>query len=426
MVATKSYRKWLIVCFVSVLLVYGFHRFISRQIEFVTYLNEFFRIQDYAYYIIMTKAFWFEGSGNIYELSFQQQALSAHIGSRIYLAMPLGIVPIGLVVWFPFAYAACFSMALSYTLWVAFSVGVLFAALWNVGRYVFQRNKRPLLPITLSLVTVFSATTFVSIYLGQTSVLAVGLLIHLIYFMHKATEESQSYNGLLIPLLILGLGIKPTYLALGLGLLMIYGKWRLVLYSVALVIVVITGLTPMLSVDWVPSYFHQLGIFSLKEIPDVYAWAFVPDTMNIFSSAFQRIIGNDLASLVSHAVTCSVYTGVVGFSILAKIRGKSTDRLSFLRVTKEQLFILVVGSYLLFAPYAGGYEDVLLLPVFVTVLLVGNTPHLTNYKSLALVFVLFVILLHNFFPSDKPLWLFWILKAVLIACMLNFCRFLQE
>lgn len=408
------------------LLVYSFHRFISRQINFVIYLDDFFRIQDYAYYIIITKAFWFEGFGNVYKLSFQQQALSTYIGSMIYLAMPLGTTPIALVVWFPFAYAARFSIALSYTLWIAFSIGVLFIALWNVGRYVFQSKKQPLLPITLSLVTVFSLTSFFAIIFGQTSVLAAGLLIHLIYIVHKATEESESYNGLLVSLLIFGLGIKPTYLALGLGLLMIYGMWRQALYSVALVIVVIIGLTPMLTVEWVPSYFHQLGMFSRGDIPDVYAWAFAPDTMNIFSSAFQKIIGNDLASLVSYAVTCSVCLCIIGFDLLSKIIGKPTDQLCFLRVTKEQLFILFVGSYLLFAPYAGSYEDVLLLPVFITVLLVGNTPSLTNYKSIALVFVLSIILSHNTFPPDKPLWLLWMIKALILLCMLSFCRFSCE
>ena len=423
---TKSYKKRLIISLTSVVLVFCFHHFISKKIDFVTYSNGYFRIQDYSYYIIILKTFWFEGLGNIYELYFQQQALSAHVGSQISTAMPLGITPIALVVWPPFAYVARFSMALSYTFWVAFSGGVLFTALYKIGRYVFLRKKLQALPITLSLITIFSPIMFRTFYLGQTSVLVAGLFVHLIFICYKPADLSNSAINLLIPLLIFVLGIKPTYLALGLGVLIIYGMWRQAIYSLALIIFVLIGITTMLTTEWVSSYFHQLNIFGREIIPDAYAWAFAPYTMDIFRSAFRNVIGDNLASLVSSVVTCSVYMSVVGVSIFTKIKGESPDLLSPLRVSKGQLFVLMIGSYLLFAPYAGGYEDVLLISVFITVLLVGDTPNLMNYKSLALVFFLFVILLHNYFPQDKPLWLFWIFKAIILGYILYFCRFKKE
>jgi len=167
-------------------------------------------------------------------------------------------------------------------------------------------------------------------------------------------------------------------------------------------------------------------MYSHGKFPEFYSWAIVPETMNIFRSAFRNIIGDNIARFISNAATYSVYISVVGFSVLAMLRDKPTDKLTLLRVTKDQLFVLLVASYLLFAPYAGGYEDVLFLSVFVMVLHVGNTPPLTNYKSLATVFFLFVILFHNIFPLDKPLWLFWILKFTILAYMLHFCRFSSE
>ena len=189
---TKSYKKRLIISLTSVVIVFCFHHFISNKIEFVTYSNGYLRIQDYAYYIIIAKAFWFDGFGNIYKLSFQQQALSAYIGVQIFTVMPLGISPVALVVWLPFAYAACLSMAFSYTLWVTFSLSILSTALWRVGQYVFRLKKLALLPIVLSFVTVFSITMFRALHLGQTSVLAAGLLIHLIYFVHKTAKELKA------------------------------------------------------------------------------------------------------------------------------------------------------------------------------------------------------------------------------------------
>jgi hypothetical protein len=417
-----SLKKRLIICLVGVLLTLCFHYLISEQMEFVTYSNEFFKIQDYAYYIIIAKAFWFEGFGNIYEIYFHQQALSMHIGAQIYYVMPLGITPIALVVWLPFAYIARFSMSLSYTLWSAFSLGVLFSALWNVFRYAFQLKKPALLPITLSFVTLFSWHILLSIYGGQTSVLTAGLLIHLIYIMHRTATKSQSDNWLLIVLLIFMLGIKPPHIALGLGLLMIYGRLREALYSVVLILVVIIGITPMLSVGWMSSYLQILPMYSRENVPDIYSWSIVLGNMNIFRSAYRSIIGDNIAIFVSFVVTYSVYLSVVGVSVLAKIRGKSIDKFSPLKFTKEQLFVLLIASYLLFAPYAGGYEDILFLPIFITVLLCGNTPPLTSWKSLTLIFIVFVILLHTLFPPNKPLWLLWLLKAFILGYMLNFCR----
>ena len=422
MTVLKNYKRWLIVCSISLLLTFCFHSLISQKIEFVSYSNGKLRIQDYAYHIIITRAFWFDSFGDIYKLTFQQQALSVYVGTSIYNVMPIGITPIALVVWFPFAYVAGFSMALSYTLWVTFSIGILSTALWRVRRYVIQVKKLELLPITLSLVTIFSATTFFAIIHGQTSVLAAGLLIYLIYFVHKTAESFKTDSWLPILFIIFLLGIKPTYLALGLSLLIIYGRWRETLYSIFTVFVLLMGITPMLTLKWVPSYLNLLQMYSHGNFSEFYAWAIVPKTMNIFRSAFGKIIGNNLAGLVSTIVNCCIFIGVIGYSIFVKIRENLRDQFSPIRITKEQALILLAACYLLFAPYAGAYEDVLFLPVFSTVLLVGKTPDLTNYKSLVLIFALCIILFQSCFPPDKPLWLFWILKALIFGYVLNFFR----
>lgn len=421
MLTITSYKKCLIVCFASILLALCFHSFVSRKIEFVAYSNGNLKIQDYAYHIIITKAFWFDGFGDIYKSTFQQQAVSAYVGSPIYTVMPLGITPVALVVWLPFAFVSRYSMALSYTLWITLSLFILFTALWNIVRNFYPNKNLPILPITLSFVTIFSATTFRALQLGQTSVLAAGLLIYLIYFVQKTANSSRFADLLIILPIIFILGMKPTYIALGLGLLIIYGMWREVFYSAAIAVIVLIGLTPLLSIEWIYSYLILLQMYSHGNFPEFYAWAIVPETMNIFRSAFGKIIGDNLASLTSTIFTCCIYIGVIGYSIFAKIRKNSTDQIPPIRIKKEQLFILLVGSYLLFAPYAGAYEDVLFLPVFLTVLIVGKTPPLTNYKSLVLIFALLIILLHSYFPMDKPLWLFWIFKALIIGYMLHFC-----
>jgi hypothetical protein len=392
------------------------------EIEFVTYSNGYFSIQDYAYHIILAKAFWFDGFGNIYDPYFQQQVLSTHVGSKINTVMPLGITPIALVVWLPFAYVARFSLALSYSFWIAFSVGVLFTALWKIGRYVLQGERQQLVPIVLSFITIFSAIMFRTLYLGQTSVLAAGLLVHLTFFVHRAADQPKSTNWLVIPLLIFILGTKPPYIVLGMGLLMIFGMWWKAFYSVVFVIIVLIAVTPKLTVEWTSSYLNLLQMYSMGDIPQIYTGSIKPHTMNIFRSAFRNMISDNLASVISIVITYGVFLGVVGYTLLAKTRGRTPNQLSLLRITKGQLFIILVASYVLFAPYAGGYEDLLLIPVFIMVLLVGDAPNLTDYRSLALFFLLFLISTHSFFPPGKPLWLFWILKAVMLGYMVTFCR----
>jgi len=208
--------------------------------------------------------------------------------------------------------------------------------------------------------------------------------------------------------------------------LIIYGLWAEAIYSVLLLIVSLLFITPFLTTDWIFSYYQQLSVFSRETVPYEYARAFAPHTMNIFRSAFRNIIGDKIARSISTMVTVGVYTGVIGYSILLKIKNVSIDEPSPLKVTKAQLFVLIIGSYLLFAPYAGGYEDLLLLPVFIMVLLAGNSPNLTNYKSIALICILFFILFYNTLPPNKPVWLFWTLKAVILGCMLNFSGFRKE
>lgn len=65
MTAIRNYKRWLIVCFVSVLVTICFYHFISKQIDFVAHSKGHLKIQDYAYHIILIKSFWFDGFGDI-------------------------------------------------------------------------------------------------------------------------------------------------------------------------------------------------------------------------------------------------------------------------------------------------------------------------------------------------------------------------
>ena len=78
MIMKRLYMKRALVLLTGILAVLCFHRFVSKEIDFVIYSSGFFQISDYAYHIILVKTFWFDGFGNIYNLSFQQKAITAY------------------------------------------------------------------------------------------------------------------------------------------------------------------------------------------------------------------------------------------------------------------------------------------------------------------------------------------------------------
>lgn len=415
----------LVACFLLTILIFSFHYLVSEKIKFVTYTEDHnqstfsFIIQDYAYHMILIKTFWFEGFGDIYKLSFQQGALSRYIGSRMNLAMLIGITPIALVIWLPFAFVANYSIALSYTLWMAFSLYILFSGIWRIFRKFYGIGRLPLLPVLLIIMTVLSYLMITTVYLGQTAIFASGLLIHMIFYVHEKKEKSNSASFISALALIFLSGIKPVYLILSLGLVIIYGLWLEALYALLIVFLFLIGITPLLTLDWIPSYLIMLQIYNTDKFPQAYAWAYAPESMDIFRSAFRNMIGDFSANLISNMVTFFSYISVIVYSITQKMRHKLHCKM----ITQEQIFIIFVAVYLLFAPYANGCEDLILLPIFIIVLISGNIPKLTDYKSLISILSLYTICLYRYLPFSNLIWIFWILKLVLLSCMVYFCRY---
>jgi hypothetical protein len=74
---------------------------------------------------------------------------------------------------------------------------------------------------------------------------------------------------------------------------------------------------------------------------------------------------------------------------------------------------------LLFAPYLGAYEDMLLIPVFVVVFLTGVTPPVTGFRGIGLCAALFFSLLHGLPVFPHP-GVFFILKSVVLAGMIRY------
>ena len=413
-------KNVLIIFLIMFLLIPCFHYFISENMDFVRYSSDnqgkYLQIQDYAYHIIVSKSFWFENSGNIYSLEFQQKALSNYINSKIDLAMPIGITPIGLLLFLPFSFLSLYSISLSYTFWMSFSFFVLFSAIWHAILEFEKQNRRFGRWTIFIIFTIFSFSTFTAIFLGQTSIYGVGLLVFLIVFIKRKNESLRSSENISYPIIIVMffLGIKPNYTILGLGFLLIYGIWRESLYSIVIFIVFFIVLSPFLESNWFFSYLKTVKMINNGNLPEQYSWTYAPETMILFRTAFKGIIGDHVAVKISNIVNLSIYVFVMLFGTLViKQKNDKKDFWLLRKVTKEQASISLIASYLLFAPYAGSYEDFLFLIVFYVVLIFGEIPKVKNWESIIISLLLLITLSHNLLDNGKSILFIWFLKLIL-------------
>jgi hypothetical protein len=384
---------------------------ISPRIGFAGFGQNSFYLQDYAYHVILTKQFWFDGGGDIYALDFQRRALSVFLGRPAPVAMPVGATPIMLIVWLPFAWAARFSLALSYSLWMTFSVGALFLALWKIFKRSSPPEDRQTLPVVLCGLTVFSLAGVSTMLVGQTAAFAAAAFSLVLYRL-TAASPAKSLHPMDWPLVMLVVlsGLKPPYLMIGFGLLWVYGRWREVFFAGTIFLLVLLALTPGLTAGWPASYFKTLQMYGGGEFPEVYGWSIVPHTMNVLRNAISAWTGDGRAAVISSIVSGLVFLTIMVISLFRSIWPPAR---------RPKLAVALVAACLLFAPYLGAYEDLLMIPAFVAVLLTGRTPPFFSAPGLTIAAALFICLLHAVpgLGRNWP-WAFWALKFSVLMPML--------
>lgn len=407
-----GYKKPVIIIAAGILLLICFHFKVSSRTGFIGYAGSHFYLQDYAYHVILTNHFWFKESGNIYDLDFQLEALSNYMGRPAPVTMPVGVTPIALIVWMPFAYIVNFSLPLAFSLWIAVSVGMLALALCTITAYLFAAKSHQALPVGLCLITVFSLVGASNILVGQTSIFAAGIFSLIIYRMIRVSRERETSSAdWPVILLVVLAGLKPPYMVIGLGILLIYGRWRDLFYSATIVLLLTAMLTPMLTAGWLRSYINTLHMYASGNFPDIYAWSIDLNTMNIFRSAISDLTGDSVAAVSSIILNGFILLSIVMLSLFTPRR----------YITRGALIVSLIACCLLFAPYSGAYEDMLLIPVFVTVMLTGKTRPLSGFKSMIIAGALFFCLLHNFpgIPHNL-LWIFFVLKFMVLVSMIHY------
>jgi hypothetical protein len=156
----------------------------------------------------------------------------------------------------------------------------------------------------------------------------------------------------------------------------------------------------------------MLQMYSSGNFPDIYAWSIAPWTMNILRSAISGFTGDRIAAGISTVVSGLM---VAGIGISSRFRPSSPV------AGPPRLTVALIACCLLFSPNSGAYEDILLIPAFVTVLVAGATPRLLTIRAAAIAGALFFSLWHNI-PgfSHHYRWIFFALKSGVLASMIYY------
>jgi len=392
----------------------------SSIIQYEGDKTAYFKIQDFHYYIVMIKSFWFHEIVSIYDPESQLMAIDSYFGIEMNHAMPLGISPTALLIMLPFSVIARFSFPLANTLWVSAFLTMYAIAVLKAYSYIqsYERNALPLFIVVFS-VFLFSFRTVTVIFLGQTSLLASALLLLLLLEMALASKEGRSLRRWIIYPVIFVLSMKMHYLVLGMGILLIGGYIYELLASSVIVGFSIGFLILYTGLALITGFMEQISLFSAHELPAYYDFTDVFHTFFTFRSAFAPIIGGSLSLKISLIVLLFGCMSIFCISVFQS-GGMGKKKKKFQKVTLLQMMIAFFALLLLFLPYIGGYEDVLLCIPFAAVFLSPVHMQREYGKIVVVIPFLFVVLNQSIMLSSDHLWLYWGMKAFILIYLFFF------
>lgn len=353
-------------------------------------------IQDFLYHILLVREYWAGNIASIYDVNAQQAVMLKYFGDGASFAMPVGVSPTVLIIWFPFALIFGLSPVLAQTCWISFGL-LLFIS--GVFRF---RAKSSGARTFLSLFFVLALVSWngvASVLLGQTSLMAAGALFHLAAWRRGERLRSPLILGFLLTL-------KPTYYLFGLAYCFAVRR-SVLLATFAASGVFAAAAATLCSISVIPEYLAQLTVYTSGSLPAVYQGSLHFESNNTFRAVLDPLFeGAVLARGVSLLLVFSLLT-------LTIVRLRKPQHLS-----SSQFFLAVVGLTSLLSPYFGGYEE----------LVVASAIAICLYKvesiagvgaSTGAAFVLFLFMSHNVVAA-QPVAL--LLKLLVFGSALWLCR----
>jgi|RifCSP13_1_1023834.scaffolds.fasta_scaffold37702_1 hypothetical protein len=377
-------------------------------------------LNDYDYKLRIVKSFWFGEIQTIYKPEAQIAAIENAYGIKVTEAMPLADTPTLLLLLLPFSIVAEFNFAIAYTLWMSISLVILFLALEKT-QASFADKKR-IFPFYLIVVCVFtfSFSMIHAIRMGQSSLLGAGLLILLALETIDAKDSRRLLRRCPVYMMIVLLSVKIHYLIPALGILLFYGYFHEAVVSTLIVAstIVLLGFWKGFALlsDWI----NQVGFFSgTTALPSYYVSAFSLHTLITLRSAFSQFTNSPIVGSISYFIIVTGGSAILFVSLWKSLHSSSCPQPAT-SITPQRSVTILFGLLLLFLPYLGGYEDLLLLVPYVFLFATAgdraSIPSLDKKLVLA-VFCTGLVLNYNLFPPPQIILLFWLMKALALACL---------
>ena len=149
----------------------------AANVELITFQNGVLKISDFAYYSVIVRAFWFQGHRGFYNLDGNIEVLRQLTDPQFEGVMPLAVTPVAPVVLLPFSWISLSSVPLAQSVWVGLSLS---AIAWGIfchrALWASFPPIRKIQGFALLLLLISSNVFFVTLALGQTSLLLLCLL----------------------------------------------------------------------------------------------------------------------------------------------------------------------------------------------------------------------------------------------------------
>jgi len=367
-------------------------------------------VSDFIQHVGSVRGFWRGEVKNIYDIFELQKYWSGIVGGPVSFFPPIGFTPVGVYLLVPFSYLFQVNNALAQALWFGIGLTLFLCVIWKARSYV---DSLALLYLLTGIL--FCSYQFgVTFLLGQSSLLALSLLA---YLLHSSIGQRSSAVTIAQALALALLAMKPQYYFLGAVILISNRRFLSVLASLVPVLLCLGMITIQIGSIWLSTYLHTLSSFTASQLPPGYFRAFNPGYLNIFRSAFFNIYPPEALELISKIVSAGSLL-LVGVMSIVKGLGFGLKTLS-----TEFLFSFGLCSYLLFAPYVGNYEDLILFLPFLFVIARWDYRGSRVRYSILAIELLCLVICYNFlliFPSDYLVR--WLVKFALLTSLVLQCH----
>ncbi|MCB0346027.1 MAG: DUF2029 domain-containing protein [Bdellovibrionales bacterium] len=333
-------------------------------------------VQDFLYHLILVREFWFGAGSSLYDLSGQTLAMAKYFGEGVNSAMPVGVSPAALLIWYPFALISLHSYVLAQTLWI-FCGLVLFVS--GIYRLVLRFPAEKIFLMLFASLALFSWNGIAGVLLGQTSFLAAGILLHF--------AASSSASNLVWPLVwgVL-LALKPTYFLFGLAYAVAYHKRASLLPYIAGGLLAALGAS-LCSSTILPEYAAQLSAYTSGSLPASYSGALHFQSNNTVRAVLGTLVGDSVVARTDIVLLALI---LAALTVAAMLRPRF--------LAPAQYFVGVVGVVSMLIPYFGGYEELVVAAVVAICWTQSELVQSPKHAVLGAA-LLFIILSHNALPS---------------------------